>query len=207
MRNPERRSNVSFPGSYYAQDHLMNGHKLGFICSSDNHFGQGGRRHGGIAAVFAAKLKRDNIFDAIKNSHCYGTTGERILLDFSIDGIAMGQEEQRHSGDKLKIKLNVWGTDLLLRVEVLRFRVGIDKTFTPILSEMPCPESTDGFFIIEDKFEAQTIYYAALFRSLLNGRLWFGVVLYGYLQQNLNLKNYYKHFTNSGFFQFWIKNR
>jgi hypothetical protein len=160
MRNPERRTNRSTFGPFYAQDYLVAGKRIGFIGSSDQHTGQGGRRHGGIAAVFVDELTRNGIFEALRRRDCYATTGERILLEFTVDGVTIGREAKRAKGATLPIKLRVWGTDLLLRVEVLRWRKGIDPTFVPIYSDAPRPESTDAEIAFEDTLEAETIYYA-----------------------------------------------
>jgi hypothetical protein len=137
MRNPEKRSNVSVPGPFYAQDYWAAGKRLGVIGSSDEHTGRGGRRHGGVAAVFAPELKREAVFDALRARHCYATTGERILLEFSVDGIGMGREGRRPRGAKLPLVLNVWGTAGLVRVDVLRFRPGQDQGFQIICSDSP----------------------------------------------------------------------
>jgi hypothetical protein len=160
MRNPERRANTSSPGPHYAQNYWMDGIKLGVIASSDEHSGQGGRRHGGITAVFAEKLTRESVFDAIRNRHTYGTTGERILLDFSINGIPMGQVVKIKSGSNLDISLKVFGTNTLLRLEILRFRFGTDSSFVPILSEAPRPETVDAERNLSDTASGNVIYYA-----------------------------------------------
>lgn len=162
MRNPERRANTSFPGPYYAQDYWMEGRKLGVIASSDEHSGQGGRRHGGITAVFAEKLTREFVFDAIRNRHTYGTTGERILLDFSINGAPMGQTVKIKSGGELNISLGAFGTGLLLRIEILRFRFGVDSAFFPILSEAPRPETMDAERNLTDTVSGNCVYYARI---------------------------------------------
>lgn len=162
MRNPERRANVSLHGPYYAQDYWLMGKRVGVIASSDEHSGQGGRRHGGLAAVFARKLTRDAIFDAIRRRHCYATTGERILVEFSVDDVTMGGCARRRKGGKLPVVLHVWGTERLLRVEILRWRTGLDRGFIPILSVAPRPESADASFRLEDEFTADCIYYARI---------------------------------------------
>ncbi|MCI5223346.1 MAG: DUF3604 domain-containing protein, partial [Candidatus Electrothrix sp. AR4] len=77
MRNPERRANTSAPGPFYAQDYWMQEKRIGVIASSDEHSGQGGRRHGGITAVFTNNLTREGIFKALRQRRCYATTGER----------------------------------------------------------------------------------------------------------------------------------
>lgn len=174
MRNPERRSNSYTPGAFYAQDYWMAGRRLGVIGSSDEHSGQGGRRHGGLAAVWADELTREGVFDAIRNRRCYATTGERILVEFSVGGATMGQAISRPKGTKLPIRLAVWGTDLLLIVEILRFRRGIDRAFVPIVSVPPRPESTDFACELDDELTGETIYYARITQGPLDlpGMAW-----------------------------------
>jgi len=174
MRNPERRTNTSRPGPHYAQDYWMAGERLGVIASSDEHSGQGGRVHGGIAAVWPDELTREGIFDAIRRRRCYGTTGRRILMDFSVDGVLTGQEARRKKGSPLKIVLKVWGTELLLRVEILRFIFGTDKAFTTVLSNAPRPESMDGEYELQDTVAGPCMYYARVTQEPLDwpGMAW-----------------------------------
>ncbi|UCH62083.1 MAG: DUF3604 domain-containing protein [Fidelibacterota bacterium] len=162
MRRPERRSNVSISGPYYAQSYWMKERRLGVIGSSDEHSSQAGRRHGGIAAVWAEELTREAIFDALRNRRCYATTGERILVDFSVAGVPMGGVGQRKKGDHVSIELQVWCTDILLRAEVLRFRFGEDSAFVTIMSEFPQPESMDASFSLEDEVRGDCLYYARI---------------------------------------------
>ena len=174
MRRPERRSNVSVPGPYYAQDYWMMGRKLGVIASSDEHTAQAGRRHGGIAAVWARELTREAIFDALRERRCYATTGERILIEFSVDGTPMGCSAKVPKGKKIKITLRVWGTGNLLRLEVLRFRFGLDSSFATAFSESPRPEAVDAAFDLEDEVLCSCIYYARVTQEPLGwpGMAW-----------------------------------
>ncbi|MCA1808394.1 MAG: DUF3604 domain-containing protein [Kiritimatiellia bacterium] len=167
MRNPERRTNTSVPGPYYAQDYWMAGKRIGVIGSSDEHSGQGGRSHGGVAAVFAGELTRSGVFDALRSKRCYATTGERILLEFSVDGLEMGMSGQRAPGDRLEITLRVWGTDMLLRVEILRHRFGVDQGFLPVLSTAPHPESCDIVLSLTEVMQAPCMYYARIVQQPL----------------------------------------
>jgi hypothetical protein len=147
---------------------------MGVIGSSDEHSGQGGRRHGGIAAVWCGELTREGVFDALRSRNCYATTGERILLQFSVDDVRMGQAAQHKKGDKVKIRLEVWATALLLRVEVLRYRVGIDSSFVPVLSDSPRPEVMDVSYEMEDEIGGSSIYYARVTQEPVNwpGMAW-----------------------------------
>ena len=160
MRNVERRANTSTFGPYYAQDYWKAGHRFGAIGSSDEHSGQGGRRHGGIAAICADELTRDSLWDAMRARRTFATTGERILLDFTVGNGEMGEVVKMKKGDPIRVRLAVWGTDLLLRVEVLRYRFGVDAQFQPVLSHPPRPESMDAEFEFEDSFEGPCMYYA-----------------------------------------------
>lgn len=160
LRGPERRANTSVPGPHYAQDLWMEGRRLGVLASSDDHAAQGGRRHQGIAAVFAPELAREALFDAIRARRCYGTTGERILLDFTVDDEPMGGVLTRAPGSALTIRLRVWGTDTLLRVEILRFRFRHDPFFAPIASVFPQPEALDAEIAISDEVTGPCLYYA-----------------------------------------------
>lgn len=162
LRRPERRSNASIAGPFYAQDFWRGGHRLGVIGSSDEHSGQAGRPHGGLAAVFAREHSREAIFDALRERSCYATTGERILLDFSVAGLPMGAEGTLAPGARITIELKVWGTDTLLRVEVLRYRFGQDDRFTTIYSDYPQPESTDVAVSLSEVLESDTMYYARI---------------------------------------------
>lgn len=162
MRNPERRANTSVPGPHYAQNYWMAGHRIGVIGSSDEHSGQGGRRHGGIAAVFADALSRKDLFQALRNRRCYATTGERILVDFSVDGLRMGECGTVAPGRELDVTVKVWGTNTLLRVEILRHRFGRDQAFVPIVSFSPRPEGLDAEFSCRDLVEGPCMYYARI---------------------------------------------
>ncbi len=149
-------------GPYYAQDYWSQGRRIGVIASSDEHSGQGGRRHGGITAVLANDLTRKDVFNAILQRRCYASTGERVLIDFMADDLCMGESGERKQGEGVKLNLNVWGTDLLLRVDILRYRFGLDTCFKPVVSKAPTPESMDMMVLFEDIIETPCMYYARI---------------------------------------------
>jgi Protein of unknown function (DUF3604) len=176
MRNPESRSNTSVQGPFYAQNYWLAGKRMGVIGSSDEHSGQGGRRHGGLAAVRTDELTREGIFDALRARHSYATTGERILVEFSVDGVHMGQEAVRKPGTRLPVRLQVWGTSDLVRVDVLRHRFGVDDGFRLVRSVSPRIEpnkaepgfiqegvplmTTDAVVEFEEEYTGPVVYYA-----------------------------------------------
>jgi hypothetical protein len=115
-----------------AWEALRRGYRLGMIASSDNHVGMPGRSYphdrqvhtpfpGGLAAVWAPELTRESIFDAIRARRCYGTTGARIILDFTVNGQPMGGEvEIEDESAPRKIGIYARGTDAFTSVEILR---------------------------------------------------------------------------------------
>ncbi|MGC9316570.1 MAG: hypothetical protein ACP5KN_00870 [Armatimonadota bacterium] len=120
-----RRTNRSVAG-HFAQDAWRMGRRLGVICSSDDHYGQGGMDFEGVAAAFADELTRRGVWQAIRDRRCYGTTGERVLLDFEVNGTPMGGETSARIGDDLAIRVEVHGTDAISRVELLRLELPLD---------------------------------------------------------------------------------
>jgi hypothetical protein len=79
-------------GDHYARDAWALGTPIGVIAASDNHFAKPGLSHYGLTAVRAPSLTRDAIFDSLLTKQCYGTTGERIILEFELNGTGMGQK-------------------------------------------------------------------------------------------------------------------
>jgi len=113
-------------GVHSVQYALSKGHRIGFIGGTDTHFGQPGHgSHGinegrGLAAVYARELKREVIFDALRDRRCYATTGDRILLDFRANGAFMGQEVRLPSGESRMVSVKAEGTAPIEKVEIIR---------------------------------------------------------------------------------------
>lgn len=97
---------------------LAQGHRFGVIASSDDHLGYPGGYREGLAAVKATALTREAIFDALKNRRTYGVTGDRIRLDFAINGQIMGSELPSSRERILKVSAGGW--DQIDRVEVVK---------------------------------------------------------------------------------------
>jgi len=161
LRNFENRGNASVPGPYYAQAYWKQGERLGVIASSDDHSGRGGRFRRGITGLFLEELDRDSIFRAIQNRACYGTTGEKILIEFSIDGHEMGEKIYKKPYEKIHIKIKVFGTDTLIRVELLHYENEEDEEldFIPIFSTYPKAHVMDYEVERDEIFIADSIYY------------------------------------------------
>ena len=70
---------------------LEQGQKFGFVASSDSHNRFPGAYGEGLLAVHSENLDRGSIIKAINNRHTYALTGDRILVDFHVNGVLMGR--------------------------------------------------------------------------------------------------------------------
>jgi hypothetical protein len=81
------------PGSFVS-DALARGYRLGVIASGDGHTGHPGKPYGtslgGLAGIWAGARTREAVWEALAARRTFGTTGARILLDFTADGVPMG---------------------------------------------------------------------------------------------------------------------
>ena len=109
------------------QYYLKQGHRLGVIASSDDHLGFPGGYREGLAAVKATDLSREALFDALRNRRTYAVTGDRIGLDFTLNGHMMGQELPYARERELKIAVQGW--DQVDRIEVLKNNRVIHRDF------------------------------------------------------------------------------
>ncbi|NQU84436.1 MAG: CehA/McbA family metallohydrolase [Mariniphaga sp.] len=109
------------------------GYKLGIIGSSDAHatrLGElyhpmGGYETSVITAAYSENLSREAIYNAIKNRNTYATTGEKILVEFSINGYPMGSEFELAKSEKPSINVKVGGTNEIKDVVVWKY--SLDK--------------------------------------------------------------------------------
>ncbi|MFP3903846.1 MAG: DUF3604 domain-containing protein [Armatimonadota bacterium] len=116
----------------FAQDALRMGHRMGFIGSSDTHLsipgGPGIESTGsalryyrpGYACVWAPRLTKGDIFEALHARRCYATTGIKLLLDFTLNDSVMGQELTMEPDAERNIEVNVAGTAPIEAIEVVR---------------------------------------------------------------------------------------
>ncbi|MBO6933854.1 MAG: CehA/McbA family metallohydrolase [Deltaproteobacteria bacterium] len=103
---------------------LKKGHRFGFTASTDSHgllwhHGEARKRdpyRTGLTAVQAPSLSREAIFTALKERRCYGTSGAKIRLDFTVGGHPMGSELD--AGEH-QVVGTVVGASELARVELV----------------------------------------------------------------------------------------
>jgi hypothetical protein len=78
----------------------------------------------GLTAVLCDRLTRQSIFEAVYNRHCYATTGERIVLGFTLAGHLMGTELSTATKPGLHVNRHiegyVAGTAPIVKVELIR---------------------------------------------------------------------------------------
>lgn len=109
---------------------LSKGYRLGFVSGSDSHAGTPGYCHwvfssefesyrGGLTCVMTDKLTRQSLFDALYNRQTYATTGQRILLEFTVNGVPMGQELSLADNPVRELNVKVIGTDDIDHVEII----------------------------------------------------------------------------------------
>lgn len=109
---------------WFGDKYLRNGYRVGFVGASDNHTGHPGfsgmtnRQLGGLAAVLATENTPDGIFDGLRNRATYATTGERIILDATLNGAGVGQEQAR--ADERTISCTVNGTAAIDSIDVIK---------------------------------------------------------------------------------------
>jgi hypothetical protein len=97
---------------------LEQGMKFGFVASSDSHNGFPGAYGEGLLAVHSKGLDRASIIEAINNRHTYALTGDRILVDFTVDGAMMGSTIE--AGGDVEISFDVRCPDELDVIEIIQ---------------------------------------------------------------------------------------
>ncbi len=100
------------------QEGLARGHKLGIMASSDSHGDHPGAYDNGLIAAYAGELSRESLWEALRQRRIYGVTGDRIELDFSLNGSPMG-DTVRAPGPRC-LSISVVGWDEIERVDVLK---------------------------------------------------------------------------------------
>ena len=97
---------------------LQTGLRFGFVGSSDDHAGFPGAYGEGLMAALVRDFTREGIFEAIRARRTYALTGDRIEVDFTVDGAPMGSTIQ--AGSSAEAIFSVQGRDELDVVEVIQ---------------------------------------------------------------------------------------
>jgi hypothetical protein len=159
---------ASMAGNLVA-DGLAAGHRLGLVCGDDGHQGMPANSHrgrhpcrcAGLMAVRSGDLTRDAIWDAWRGRRTWGTTGPRVLLEFSCNGEDMGAELSQEPGQPRSVRVQVHAPVGVERIEIVR-----DDPANPVHTETfdvptwnpPVLEWTDT-----EPLAGEAFYYARVF--------------------------------------------
>jgi hypothetical protein len=100
---------------------LQAGFRFGLVgVSDDHHTDQPPILIGtGLTGCRVDALTRDDLLLALRDRRCYATNGDRIILDFDVDGTAMGGEKSAPLDSTVTANVSVVGTDTPSLVEVV----------------------------------------------------------------------------------------
>ena len=97
---------------------LDQGRRFGFVASSDDHAGFPGAYGEGLMAALAEDFSRAAILEAVRARRTYALTGDRIEVDFSVDGAPMGSGID--AGRQVEVAFDVRGRDELDVIEIVQ---------------------------------------------------------------------------------------
>jgi len=147
-------------GAHYARDAWAEGLKLGVVAGSDDHRAQPGKNPMGLTAVLAKNLTRQEIMEAIREHRTYATTGERIYLDFRVNGKIMGSDLKIPKSSLPEIYLKILGTHPLKYVEALAYDFA-SQSWREVKKINPDSNQIEQKFI-DRNFSGKCLYYLRL---------------------------------------------
>jgi hypothetical protein len=157
-RSQNCKTGVSKRGPHYARNAWANGLRMGVVAGSDDHRAQPGKAGAGLTAVRAGSLTREDIFAAINDRRTYATTGDRIILDFRINGAPMGSETAIRGFPEITV--SVVGTAEVDSLQIMRYQLGTGAW--EVLLEV-CAQPREVNLSLEDtSFSSDTLYYVRL---------------------------------------------
>ena len=114
----------------FVQNALALGWRVGFTGGGDMHLSHPGDdvRSGypplayrpGLTGVWAVENSRRELWRSLTERHCYATTGARMILRMSVNGLPMGSELVLGEDEKRSIEFSAIGTGKIASVELVR---------------------------------------------------------------------------------------
>ncbi len=127
---------------------LAEGYRLGVVASTDDHLGYPGAYREGLAAVLAPELTRTAIFDALRDRRTYAVSGDRIELDFRLNGYLMGRELPYTRNRQLAVHVNGW--DQVNCVEILKNNRVLHRDFP--MDRVPTTQSWNQSVLVRFEY-------------------------------------------------------
>lgn len=113
---------------------LDEGLEFGFVASTDSHSGFPGAYGEGLMAALCTDNSRDAIFEAIWARRTYALTGDRIEVDFTVDGNIMGSSIE--SSGTVEVAFDVEGRDQMDVVEIIQDGHVVERAFPTTKTDM-----------------------------------------------------------------------
>lgn len=109
---------------------LKSGLQFSFVGGSDAHHGRAGQcgrlskykmlhHKEGFAAIMAPSLTRSDIYAALKKGQTYATTGERMYVDFRLNGLVPENDREWEGPETLTFTAVIGGTTPIERIELI----------------------------------------------------------------------------------------
>jgi hypothetical protein len=105
---------------------LGRGLRFGFVASSDNHAGFPGAYGEGLMGALVTAFTREAILEAVRARRTYALTGDRIEVEFTVDGSVMGSSMT--AGARAEASYAVRGRDELDVVELIQDGVVVQRS-------------------------------------------------------------------------------
>jgi hypothetical protein len=148
---------IGFGGALWA---LQAGFRLGFVgVSDDHHVDQLPHDMGnGITGCRTAALTRANLLAELRARRCWATDGERIELDFDVNGTGMGGELSVPLHTMVTVTVDAVGTDTPTAIEIVR-------NGTVVATKTDCAGPACTFAPSLEVVEPHTFFYARVHQA------------------------------------------
>ncbi|MCX6645084.1 MAG: DUF3604 domain-containing protein, partial [bacterium] len=155
------------------------GRKYSVVAASDTHLSRPGSYlkedrqedwfwspRSALTGVWAPENTREDIFNAIKNGHCYAMMGKRVELQFSVNGNIMGSTIQASDPPEITFLVRS-GDELITEIQVIE----INESGIVILQRYYPNALEYGDSYTDIEFSENTTYSLAVYQA--NGDLAF----------------------------------
>ena len=107
--------------------HLERGLRFGFVASSDDHRGYPGAYGEGVVGIWADELSAESLFQALRARRTYAATGDRIVLEVTVNGQPMGSQLPPITDRQIDVRIE--GQDSIQMVELIHSGRVIERYF------------------------------------------------------------------------------